>query len=50
MWLSTGHVPWEVTELYLCRDVYHCTPLELEEVPWEMVERHLIIINAESEL
>lgn len=41
-------MPSEYLELFLCRDVYHCTPVELAEVPYETVRDHLAVLSAES--
>lgn len=49
--LATGKpAPREYVELVLCRDVYHCTPLELAQIPLETVEAHLICIAAETKV
>jgi hypothetical protein len=49
--LATGHpAPREYLELVLCRDVYHCTPLELAKIPVETVEAHLVCIAAENKV
>lgn len=42
--------PWEWTELYLCRDVYHCTPSELQQQDWATVQRHLLALEIEHEV
>lgn len=41
-------VPWEYIELQLCRDVYHCTPEELDRQDWERVRVHLRLLGAEG--
>jgi hypothetical protein len=42
-------VPWDYTQLILCRDVYHCTPEELAKQDWDTVQRHLMLVNLEKE-
>jgi hypothetical protein len=37
-------------ELVLCRDVYHCTPSELDEQDWGRVAAHLICLDVEAKL
>ena len=44
-----GNLPWEYTEMRLCRDVYHCLPSELDEESWERIATHLAIMDAEAE-
>ena len=34
--------PAEYIELILCRDLYHCDPLRLPEIPLEKIIAHLI--------
>jgi hypothetical protein len=34
--------------LVLCRDVYHCTPQELEEIPPETILAHLALLDVEG--
>lgn len=50
LWLNVGAVPWEVLELRLCRDIYHCTPTQLDDVPWDRVNRHIIVMEAERDV
>jgi hypothetical protein len=38
-------VPWELTELFLCEEVYHCRPSELAEEDWETIQFHLELIG-----
>lgn len=45
---TKGKPPIEVLELMLCRDVYHCTPLELAEVPLHYILPHLVILEQEA--
>ena len=49
MWAG-GPAPWEYVELVLCRDVYHCTPVELERVPADVVLRHLAVLGIEADV
>jgi hypothetical protein len=43
-------LPDEYVELFLCRDVYHCTPSELGEQDYVTVMNHLSCIAAENAL
>ena len=45
-----GPPPPEYIELILCRDVYHCTPSELDEQDVARVEAHLICLELEAQL
>lgn len=40
--------PWQYTELMLCRDVYHCTPAQLDDVPIETIREHLECMRQEA--
>ncbi len=40
--------PAEYVELYLCRDVYHCTPSALAEQDYQVVMAHMACIAAEN--
>lgn len=42
-------LPWIWNEFRLCRDVYHCTPLELDEQPIDRVQMHIRLLNLETE-
>lgn len=44
-----GAIPWEWTELVLCRDVYHCRPSELAGEDWATVSLHLKLLDAKAE-
>jgi len=37
-------------ELVLCRDVYHCTPLELAQVPAVTLLEHLTCMDVEAQV
>jgi hypothetical protein len=37
----------EYIRLIMCRDVYHCTPTELEQVPWRTIQEDLTMIAVE---
>jgi hypothetical protein len=37
-------------ELVLCRDVYHCTPVELAQVPLTTLTAHLTCMDVEAEI
>lgn len=40
-------MPWEMIELYLCRDVYHCSPSELDRQDPARVFAHLEALDGE---
>jgi hypothetical protein len=40
--------PWEYVELMLCRDIYHCTPGELDKQDPIKVLRHLEALSGEA--
>lgn len=42
--------PWQYVELVLCRDVYHCTPAELDAQDFLRVREHLICLAVENEV
>jgi len=37
----------EYVRLVMCRDVYHCTPTELEAVSWKTIQEDLFMIGIE---
>jgi hypothetical protein len=37
-------------ELVLCRDIYHCTPVELAKIPAATILAHLICLDVEAEV
>jgi hypothetical protein len=41
--------PPEFVRLRLCRDVYHCTPTELFEQPWHIVQEDLVMLDVEAQ-
>jgi hypothetical protein len=46
--LWTGDVaPLEYIRLVMCRDVYHCTPTELDAVPWQTIQQDLLMMSVE---
>jgi hypothetical protein len=52
IWLFTGGgdgPPPEYNDLVLCRDIYHCTPNELDEQDAQTVQLHILMHNAEQE-
>jgi len=49
-WTGGGQPPHEWLELYLCRDVYHCRPPDLREIPLPTILRHLTCLGVESEV
>ena len=46
--VSHHNVPPEYTDMRLCRDVYHCTPSELDEQDYERVLFHIVCMNEEA--
>ncbi len=43
-------MPWEYVELVLCRDIYHCTPGELDKQDPIRVLRHLEALSGEAKV
>lgn len=43
-------MPLEYMELYLCREVYHCTPVELDKVPLPRILTHLTVLDIEAKM
>lgn len=43
-----GPAPWPYIELILCRDVYACTPSELEQQDPRKILEHLLLIGEEN--
>jgi hypothetical protein len=43
-------MPLEYLQLFLCRDVYHCTPPQLDEVPLPRILQDLTVLNIEAEM
>jgi hypothetical protein len=37
-------------DLILCRDIYHCTPGELDAQDWERIEEHLVCLEVEAQV
>lgn len=49
MHLHTGEpAPPEFIRLVLCRDIYHCTPVQLRQVPLSDVLETLATLSAET--
>ena len=46
--VADAPAPWEYVELIMCRDVYHCTPPELKNVPLEKIFKHLACMQEEA--
>lgn len=40
--------PLPYVQLVLCRDVYHCTPEDLERIPWNVIQEHLVCLEMEA--
>jgi len=47
LFTKTSPPPPELQELWLCRDIYHCTPGELDEQDAETILAHIVCINGE---
>ena len=47
---AMGSPPIEYVELVLCRDVYHCSPVDLAKVPYTTVAKHLVCLGIEAEV
>lgn len=43
-----GALPTEYVDLVLCRDVYHCTPSELDAQDAERIATHLLCMEVEE--
>lgn len=43
-------MPWEYTEMVLCRDIYHCVPSQLDREDYERIMRHLDMYNTEQDV
>jgi hypothetical protein len=43
-------VPDAYIELLLCRDIYHCTPNELDEQPLDTLLLHLELVRVEQKV
>jgi len=44
---KTSPPPPELQELWLCRDVYHCLPGDLDEQDAERIYAHIVCMNEE---
>lgn len=40
----------EYIRLVMCRDVYHCTPAQLEAVSWKTIQEDLFMMRIEREV
>lgn len=47
---GSGKPPWEYVELILCRDIYSCTPSELDEQDWQRVLGHMLALSIENKV
>lgn len=47
---GTHGAPWEYVELVLCRDIYHCTPSELDQQDLERIMLHIDMMKLEEEI
>jgi hypothetical protein len=34
----------------LCRDIYHCLPVDLDAQDWQRIETHLICLDVEAKV
>lgn len=50
LFLGKGEEPPEYTDLVLCRDIYHCTPDELDALDYERVLMHTVVLSVESKV
>jgi hypothetical protein len=48
LWAGRGQPPAEYVSVVLCRDVYHCTPVELRRVPLADILAHLTVLDWEG--
>jgi hypothetical protein len=46
LWVGEA-APMQYIRLVMCRDVYHCTPAQLEEVPWRTIQEDLFMMGVE---
>jgi len=42
--------PMQYIRLVMCRDVYHCTPAELEAVSWVTIQEDLMMLGVERSI
>ncbi len=49
LWLG-DELPAEYVDLYLCRDVYHCTPSQLAAEDAVEIQKHLAMLAAEAQV
>ena len=47
---TKSKAPLQYIRLFLCRDVYHCTPADLAQVPWRVIAEDLAMIEVEREV
>lgn len=49
VWLeNSDDLPWEYARVMLERDVYHCTPEQLDQQDWLTVQMDLAVLNGEG--
>jgi hypothetical protein len=48
LWTGGGSAPKEWTDVLLYRDIYHCTPSQLEEQDLGTMRVHLALLDAEA--
>ncbi len=50
LWTGGVSAPPEYTDLRLCRDVYHCTPSELDAQDARTIALHIAFMNVEEKV
>lgn len=50
LWTGSGQPPPGYLDLVLCRDVYHCTPEELDRQDDRRIQEHLELMAAEAQV
>jgi hypothetical protein len=45
---GAGAPPPELVDLFLCRDVYHCLPGELDDQDWRRIQAHRVCLDMEA--
>lgn len=47
LWMGAAAPP-ELLDLFLCRDIYHCLPRDLDEQDADRITQHLQVMAAEG--
>ena len=45
-----GPAPIEYIRLILCRDLYHCTPVEVDAIPMHYITEDLAMLSIEAKV